>query len=370
METPTRVMVVDDSAVVRRLVTEALAADPGIEVVATAPNGRIALAKLPQVVPDLVTLDVEMPELDGLATLRELRRTYRDLPVIMFSTLTERGATATLDALAAGATDYATKPSNVRDVHDAIRQVREDLIPRIRAICPPRRPAPPARTAAPAARPAAAAPPPRRRSTPTATPEILAIGTSTGGPNALTTVLSSLPADLGIPIVIVQHMPPVFTGMLADRLSRSSPFLVREGIEAAPIRPGEAWLAPGGRHMEVAATAAGAMIHLHDGPPERSCRPAVDVLFRSVSAVYGSRALAVVLTGMGEDGLRGVQQITEAGGHVVAQDEASSVVWGMPGAVIRAGLADRVVALDDVAQTIVNAVHRTPVVARTSGGRP
>jgi two-component system chemotaxis response regulator CheB len=338
-----RVLIVDDAVVFRRLVADELSADPAIEVVGTAANGKIALAKLPQVNPDLVILDVEMPELDGLATLREIRRSYPKLPVIMFSALTERGAAATLDALALGATDYFAKPTGDGGLDGSLRVIREDLIPEIKALCG--RATTPAVVAAPAARPPVGRGDHRV--------EVVAVATSTGGPNALADLFAGLPADFPVPVVIVQHMPPMFTRLLAERLSVQSALRVEEGQAGGLLRPGHAWIAPGDHHMIVVRAGAGARVLLHQDPPENSCRPAADVLFRSVAQTFGPAALAVVMTGMGQDGLRGCEAIREAGGQVVAQDEATSVVWGMPGFVAKAGLADRVLPLAMIAPEVV-----------------
>ncbi len=350
-----RVLVVDDAVVVRKIVTDVLAADPEIEVVGTAANGRLALSKIAQLNPDLVTLDIEMPELDGLQTLVELRKTHRRLPVIMFSTLTERAASATLDALARGASDYVTKPSNVGSVGLAQERIREELIPKIKALCGVKAPAAPAKAAAPAVKPAATPARPAlftRPALPTRV-DILAIGVSTGGPNALAAVIPALPAEYPIPVVIVQHMPPVFTRFLAERLNASSPLTVKEGEEGAVVEPGTVWLAPGNYHMALRKDGDKVRLVLNQEAPENSCRPAVDPLFRSVAQLYGNRALGLILTGMGHDGLAGSETIRAAGGTVLAQDEASSVVWGMPGAVAGAGLADAILPLDKVATDLV-----------------
>jgi two-component system chemotaxis response regulator CheB len=352
-----RILVVDDAVVVRRLVSDELARDPALEVVGTAANGRIALSKMAQVNPDLVILDVEMPELDGLATLAELRRTYPRLPVIMFSALTERGAEATLDALALGATDYFTKPTSAGGPEASLGIIREQLIPKIKALCQgegrligshtePAR-TEPARTdkSPPAPRPAPGA------------VEVVAIGASTGGPNALAEVFARLPADFPVPVVIAQHMPPMFTRLLAERLSAQSAVRVQEGCSGGVLQPGQAWIAPGDHHMIVARDGPQARLLLHQEPPENSCRPAVDVLFRSVARAYGPGALAVILTGMGQDGLRGCEAVREAGGQILAQDEVTSVVWGMPGYVARAGLADRVLPLSLISGEILRRVR-------------
>jgi two-component system, chemotaxis family, protein-glutamate methylesterase/glutaminase len=353
-----RVLVVDDAVVFRRLVSEVLAGDPALEVVGTAPNGRIALARVPQVAPDLVVLDVEMPEMDGLATLAELRKLYPRLPVIMFSALTERGARATLDALALGAADYFTKPDSPNGVDGSLEVVRDELIPRIKALCrhvTAPTPAPPGgwdhgSEASGAAAPGTLALGERGSA------RVLALGTSTGGPNALAAVLGRLPVDLPVPVVIVQHMPPMFTRLLAERLSAEFAIPVHEGTTGALLEPGRALIAPGDYHMVVSGNGPSFRVRLHQEAPENSCRPAVDVLFRSVAKAYGAHALAVVLTGMGQDGLRGCEAIRAAGGRVIVQDEASSVVWGMPGAVARAGLADRVLPLDSIADEILGIV--------------
>lgn len=347
-----RVLVVDDSVVVRRLVSDVLAADPAIEVVGVAANGRLALEKIKQLNPDLVTMDVEMPEMDGVQALLELRKSNKRLPVIMFSTLTERGAATTMDAFAAGASDYVAKPSNVGSTTAGMARVRDELIPKVKALCGYRDPARAQLLSqmASVARPKSAFPAgvrARQRI------EILALGVSTGGPNALAELMPSIPADFPVPIVIVQHMPPVFTRLLADRLNANAAIAISEAAAGAELMPGTAWIAPGDFHMVLENSAGGARIALNQDAPENSCRPAVDPLFRSVVKVYGGAALGVILTGMGQDGLKGCQSICEAGGQVIAQDEASSVVWGMPGFVARAGLAEKVLPLSQIAGEIL-----------------
>ncbi|MEV1289838.1 chemotaxis response regulator protein-glutamate methylesterase [Micromonospora sp. NPDC049679] len=348
------VLVVDDSVVVRRLIVDALTGLPDIRVVGTAANGRIALAKVDQLTPDVVTMDIEMPEMDGISAVRALRRSHRMLPIIMFSTLSSAGAAATLDALAAGATDYVTKPANVGSVAASIQAVREQLVPRMRALAGRGgRSAPPTRTrtpfTSPAARPTAGpvtrpvrTTPPRNRI------DVITIGASTGGPDALAKVIGALPADLDVPVVVVQHMPPVFTRMFAERLNRMAGLRVVEAEDDMPINPGVVYIAPGDRHLEVTQRGTSRVTRLTDAPPENSCRPAVDVLFRSVNRVYGASSLALILTGMGHDGRRGCETLHAAGAEVIAQDEASSVVWGMPGAVVEAGLAHTVLPLAEI----------------------
>jgi two-component system, chemotaxis family, protein-glutamate methylesterase/glutaminase len=347
-----RVLIVDDSVVIRRLVSSVLEDDPDLEVVGTASNGRLGVQKIPQCSPDVVTMDVEMPDMDGVTALKEIRKTRPKLPVIMFSTLTERGASATLDALAAGASDYVTKPANVGSVTAGLEAVRRELIPKIKAFAgriAPVRLAPPVPRVAQVAIP---------RIGQAGTIRVIAIGVSTGGPSALATVLPALPATLPVPIVIVQHMPAMFTRMLAERLNTQSAIEVVEAQEGMRVRPGHAYVAPGDFHMVVEPKGLELVIALNQNPHENSCRPSVDVLFRSVATQFRSATLGVILTGMGSDGLRGCEMIREAGGQIIAQDEASSVVWGMPGFVAHAGLADRVLPLNLIAGEMIRRVSR------------
>src|SRR5580658_10467401 len=274
--TPVRILVVDDSIVIRKLLSDTLSGDRALEVIATASDGRIALAKISLLHPDLITLDIDMPVMDGLETLTAVRKLYPKLPVIMFSTLTEHGAAATLDALSLGASDYATKPSNTGSAAVAIERIRAELIPKIKALCGI---APLKLLPLPGSRPALKV---RTRSNPRI--EIVAIGTSTGGPNALAEVLPRIPDDFPVPIVVVQHMPPIFTRLLAERLASHSVIPVEEGSAGVVLSPGRAWIAPGDFHMRVTRAAAGCRLNLDQGTPENSCRPAVDVLFRSVAA--------------------------------------------------------------------------------------
>lgn len=351
-----RVLVVDDSTVIRRLVTEILRSDPGIEVVGTANNGRVAVSQVAELKPDVVTMDVEMPEMNGIQAVREIRKTDQRLPIVMFSTITEKGAVATLDALAAGASDYVTKPAKVNSIDDARAHVQGQLIPKVKALAAHRRMT---------ARPAPVAPAPRppavarvARSTRARGVGVLAIGCSTGGPDALATVLSSLRGDLRVPVLVVQHMPPLFTRLLAQRLDATSHLQVAEAVHGEVVRPGRVLIAPGGRHMVVKKAAQGQIVELNEDPPENFCRPAVDVLFRSVARVFGAGALAVVLTGMGRDGANGAVEIRNAGGEVFVQDEATSVVWGMPGAVAQAGAADRILPLQQIGGDVTGLLSR------------
>jgi two-component system chemotaxis response regulator CheB len=287
----------------------------------------------------VITLDIEMPELDGLGTLRELRKKHRALPVIMFSTLSVAGATATLEALAAGATDFVTKPANVGSIGESQQMIREQLVPKILSLGGKRTAAP-----VPATPLRRVLPPPPRSGRIAA----VTVAASTGGPDALARVLTGLPANLPVPVLVVQHMPPVFTKMFAERLDRSSALRVVEATDGMPVTAGTVYIAPGDRHLTVTGRGSSVTTRLTEAPPENSCRPAADVLFRSVAQLYGANTLAVVLTGMGQDGKRGAEELRTAGAEVVAQDQASSVVWGMPGAVVGAGLAHAVLPLAEI----------------------
>ena len=391
-----RLMLVDDSALIRRLLSDVLTGDPMLEVVGQAPNGRVALERLAALNPDLVVLDVEMPEMDGLEALTEIRKRQPRLPVIMFSSITERGAIVTLEALARGANDYVTKPSNTGNMAASLQRVRDELIPRIKTFCRHLVAPAPAIQPVPAVQPAPAAPAPfgrapggfapfgrataggmatalperatplRPEAAPASLPapprvrqrvDVVAIGVSTGGPPALATLLPKLPASFPVPILIVQHMPPIFTRLLAERLATQSALSVAEGAAGDVLRPGQVVVAPGGSHMALERQGTQVRLQLHQGEPENSCRPAVDVLFRSVAEVYRGNALAVILTGMGNDGLRGCETIRKAGGQILVQDEASSVVWSMPGFVAKAGLADGQIPLSQLAGEIMTRVR-------------
>jgi len=361
------VLVADDSALVRRLVTGVLNDTPDIRVVGTAVNGKQAIEKADELKPDIITLDIEMPIMDGLTALRELRRRHPSLPVIMFSTLTERGAAVTLDALASGASDYITKPSGAGSLAQSLDSVGAQLIPRVRALAArgrraARRPVVPAKPATPLTSLRSRGP-----------VQVLAIGSSTGGPDALSKVLGSLPERPRVPIVIVQHMPTVFTAMLARRLDQLGPSTVVEATDNQPLQPGTVYIAPGGRHLEVQRRGMGVFTRLHDGEPENFSRPSVDVLFRSVAAAYPGTALAVILTGMGHDGRDGSAAISATGSAVVAQDEPTSVVWGMPGAVTEAGIANAVLPLEEIGrylgQALLAGKAQRPALATMEGRR-
>jgi len=364
-----RVLVVDDSALVRRIISDALASAPEIEIAGTCANGRIALARIPQVNPDIVTLDIEMPVMNGLDTLKELRKTYLRLPVIMFSTLTERGASATLDALSLGANDYVTKPSNTGGATAALQKIRDELIPKIKAHCARADKAVATAVGHPPFRATSNLIESKRFQRHGTRVDLVAIGVSTGGPSALGRLVPQVPAHFPVPVVIVQHMPPIFTKFLADRLSSKAHIQVDEALNMQELQSGRAYIAPGDSHMVLVRDNGLVRVRTHKGPPENSCRPAVDVLFRSVADVYGDHALGVIMTGMGQDGLRGSQAIYDAGGQILAQDAATSVVWGMPGFVANAGLADKVLPLEMLAGEIVARVSRYRLPGRPGADR-
>jgi two-component system chemotaxis response regulator CheB len=334
-----RVLVVDDSPVIRRLVRHALEADPNVEVVGASPNGNAALVSIPQLNPDVVTLDIEMPEMDGLEFLRRMRPRYPGIRVVMLSALTERGASATLEALACGADDYVTKVSNVGGPDTSVQDLTNRLLPKIRQFF---------RWGADGA-PVSATPKPFPA---VSHPEVALIGVSTGGPAALAKLFSTLPRNFRVPILIVQHMPAIFTRLLAERLDSQTHLTVREGAHGDPVKPGCAYVAPGDYHMKLARQGREVVLTLDQSMALNSCRPAVDALFISAAEVYGGRVLATVLTGMGEDGLRGAASLKAQGARVIVQDEASSVVWGMPRAVSLAGLADETVPLNEMAAAL------------------
>lgn len=341
-----RVLVVDDSAVFRRLVSSSLEDDPDIDVVGIASNGKIALQKIEQLKPDIVTLDVEMPEMDGIQTLAALQKQNSGVQVIMVSALTERGAAVTIDALSLGALDFITKPSGTGSIDASKVLLRDSLVPKVKAFFPKRekivasrRPVSPIFKA-----PSVPQIPIRR--------DVVLIGVSTGGPNALAELVPKLPADLGAGVLIVQHMPPIFTAQLAGRLNGLSPLSVKEAQGGEVVRPGEVLIAPGGKHMVVAAQGEDKVIRITEGPPENNCRPAVDPLFRSAAPLYGKKAIGVILTGMGQDGFAGVRILKEQNTFVIAQDEASCVVYGMPRFIVEDGLADKVLPLGEIADEI------------------
>jgi two-component system, chemotaxis family, protein-glutamate methylesterase/glutaminase len=355
-----RVMIVDDAVVVRGLFGRWVEAEPDLEVVASLRTGREAVNQVERADPDVVVLDVDMPELDGIAALPLLLEKKCDLVVIMASTLTRRNAEISFKALSLGAADYIPKPASNREVTGS-PSFRRDLIEKIRQLGLRSKRlrfgnlrARAAGAEAPAGLPpklrAAAAHPIALRPMPATPPRVLVIGSSTGGPQALNAIVTQIDSVLDrAPVLITQHMPPTFTTILAEHLARLAKRPVREAVEGEEVNAGTIYLAPGGRHMSVVRRDGIAMIALDDGPLVNFCKPAVDPLFSSAAEVWGPKVLAVVLTGMGSDGLRGAQAIAAAGGSILAQDEPSSVVWGMPGQVAHAGLCSAVLPLDEIA---------------------
>jgi two-component system chemotaxis response regulator CheB len=366
-----RVLIVDDSAVFRKVLQTALDKHPGIRVVGTAANGKEALRLVRTLRPHVMILDVEMPEMNGLETLDELRRQHLDPGVIMFSSFTSQGAATTLETLAKGAFDFVTKPTGAGTFAKTVARIKEDLVPKIEAYSRSIRVAQTEktvhtaaptlsrgvtrqatnRTPGPVARSVTEAQKPARRIG--FAPEVVAIGISTGGPNALNEVIPRFPKTFPLPILLVQHMPPVFTSQLADRLNKRSQLRVVEAKDEMPVEAGTVYVAPGDYHMEVEAGTDQRLIRTNQGPPVNSCRPSVDVLFHSVAEVYGQRAIAVVMTGMGQDGLGGSRELKKKGALVLAQDKDSSVVWGMPRFVVEEGLADRIMSLSDITPTVL-----------------
>ncbi len=361
-------MVVDDSVVIRGMISRWVASEPDMVVAASLRTGREAVNQLDRINPDVAVLDIEMPELDGIAALPLLLAKKRNLIVIMASTLTRRNAEISFKALSLGASDYIPKPESTREA-TAAETFRHDLIQKIRhlggkvrravhpvspALAPPsaRLPEPASRPhAAPAAQPLS---PSARRAFGTLPPRVLLIGSSTGGPQALMTLVTDLGSVIDrCPVLITQHMPPTFTTILAEHLARSSQRPSREAVDGEVVKAGRIYLAPGGRHMRVARHGNETVIALDDGAPVNFCKPAVDPLFISAIDVWQGGILAVVLTGMGSDGMRGGKEIVAAGGSVIAQDEASSVVWGMPGAVANAGVCAAVLPLVQIGPKLI-----------------
>ena len=359
-----RVVVADDAILFRRVMEQVLNSLPGVEVVGLAPNGKLALQRVQELKPDLLTLDMEMPEMDGLAVLDALKGMPGAPAVIVVSALTLHGGRLTLQALQKGAFDFITKPDEA-GAEKSRESLTNELTPRIKALSLRLGVRGILRGAAPA--PAASLPPtipaahtaPARGGVPVSLkPEMVLIGVSTGGPNTLASLLPALPPTLGVPILIVQHMPPLFTQSLAENLGGKCSMKVREAVHGELAEPNTVYIAPGGRHMRIAAGPDGRkMIQITDDPLENNCRPAVDYLFRSAATQFPGRALAVILTGMGGDGTLGLRLLKRHGCHVIAQDEASSVVWGMPKAAAEAGVVDVVLPLDAIAGKIASLVR-------------
>lgn len=329
-----KVLVVDDSAIMRRLIVDILKEDKEIEVLDTAKNGKEAIEKAKILKPDVITLDIEMPEMDGLEALKILRKEVPNTKVIMFSSLTQEGAKATIEALTLGAHDFVPKPST-KSFMESIKQIRDQLIPKIKSVVPVKKIA--------FYKPPLVKAPIKREGF-----KVVGIGVSTGGPQTLMQILPQLPKNFPVPILVVQHMPPLFTKQLAERLDSLSSLKIKEGENGEPIKKGTVYIAPGDYHMTVKRHNEEIKIYLHQGPPRNFCRPSVDELFDSLAEIFKEDTLAIVLTGMGSDGKEGSKKIKEKGGVVWAQDAETSVVFGMPKAVIEAGLADEILSLPEI----------------------
>ncbi|MDR2338285.1 MAG: chemotaxis response regulator protein-glutamate methylesterase [Deltaproteobacteria bacterium] len=343
-----KVMIVDDSSIVRKILGDIITADPNLEVVDKVSNGKIALTKLTISKPDIITLDIEMPELNGLETLKALKQIDQKTKVIMCSSLTKASAKTTLEALSLGANDFITKPEGGVSPAVIFETLKKELIPKIYSACE------------------------IVRNTSFKTQHVLnpasvqnyrvdlvVIGVSTGGPSALEHVIPKLPGNLAVPVIVVQHMPPVFTKSLAERLNSLSALKVMEAFDGQEIFAGGVFIAPGGKHIVLdRLNLATTVIRTNEDPPENSCRPAVDVLFRSAATTFGKNTLALVMTGMGYDGTKGGKQIVDIGGQLIIQDKETSVVWGMPGAIAEAGFAQAILPLDNIAQDILTRVYK------------
>lgn len=356
-------MLVEDSAVIRGMVRRWLENVPGIELVDSATNGQIAIDMTRAIKPDIIILDIEMPVMDGLTALPQILRAAPGVKVLIASTLSRRNAEVTLKAMSLGASDFVAKPSFVREGNDARAHFQEELVRKIEGL---------ASTVGRkvgvkpvldsdegwGALPSADAKVTLRKPSPVA-PRVLAIGASTGGPAALARVIEDAKTAIGnVPILIAQHMPPTFTALLGEKLSKIAGLPGGEAVQGELVVPGHIYVAPGGQHMRVKKSAGGITIALDTGPPINHCRPAVDPLFNSVADAYSTAALAVVLTGMGSDGAKGATKIADAGGTVLAQDQPSSVVWGMPGATATAGAAAAIVGLADMGDRISRALRQ------------
>ncbi len=374
---PIRVLVIDDSRAVRHVVALALSKIDGLELTGEAEDGIAGLAAIERLRPDVVTLDIEMPRLDGLEVVSRLRHQSNDVPIIMLSSLTAHGAQATVDALARGACDYIHKPMKCTSVADTLERLRRSLGPKIFRLhaAHQRRRKIQRGSATVVGRPRLARPIAARPSTPLP-PRALLIGSSTGGPGALELVLNGVGPTFPLPIFVVQHMPPMFTALLAERLSANTPFRVSEAAHGQIVRPGEAVIAPGGQHMILASTTPGLGVGVLQTPPVNFTRPAVDVLLHSAVPLLGGHAMVAILTGMGSDGLDGAKALHARGATIFAQDEQSSVVWGMPGAIARAGIAEQVLplaalpaALARTARRLLGAGPHSRRIAALAGGQ-
>lgn len=374
---PYRVMIVDDSAVIRGLIAKTLESDQTIVVACSVSNGEMAVNSVARHNIDVVILDIEMPVMDGLTALPKIAANAPGVKIIMASTLTLRNAEISIRCLTSGADDYIPKPSSTRDVN-AANDFKRELLEKVKALAAAKRgvPVSTARASAPTARSKAASAPASAasaapshtavagggpialRKPSTYTPRVLAIGSSTGGPQALFKFFEKLGDSVRVPILVTQHMPPTFTQILAEHIQKVSGRLCCEGAEGMKVEDGHTYIAPGDYHMTVTAEDGGKVIHLDQDPPENYCRPAVDPMLRSISAAYGPQVLAVILTGMGHDGTAGSGVVVNAGGTVLGQDEASSVVWGMPGAAAAAGVCSAVLPIDEMGEYVTRFMTR------------
>jgi two-component system chemotaxis response regulator CheB len=361
---PIRVLVVDDSHVIRGLLSRSLDSDPGIKVVATASNGKAAIDEATKTEIDVVVLDIEMPIMDGMTALPQLLAARPGMQVIMASTLTLKGASISMKALSKGAADYVPKPSSTGEINSA-EDFKRELISKVKswgAVARRRR-----GSAARQGGESTGTPAPRRfpagpvklREVPTLfRPDCIAIGSSTGGPQALFKVFQMMGKVTNLPVFVTQHMPATFTTILAEHLGQASGMPAAEAKDGEAVMPGRIYVAPGDFHMTVAVEGGRKVLHLDKNPPENFCRPAVDPMLRSLAQAYNGKVLTVILTGMGQDGLKGGQDLSAAGGVIAAQDEATSVVWGMPGAVASAGLCSAVLPLSDIGPYVRKAISR------------
>lgn len=350
-----KILVVDDSSLYQRLLSEVINKHENLEVAGVAENGRVAIEMMNRMNPDLVTLDILMPELDGIQTLIELRKSWPKVRTIMISSLTSEGSDAALDALALGASDYFVKPGSGAGISDMSNKISQDLLPKIEALCGLEKIQP---SLSPVAVDAPGRTVIKKNQSPVSNAlQIVAIGISTGGPDALAKLLSQLPADLNVPVVIVQHMPAAFTAKLAVRLDAVGALNVKEAQLGDRLEAGMVYIAPGNYHMVLEKNGSAVVVNLNQDEQENSCRPAVDPLFRSIPAIYGSQCLGVIMTGMGQDGLSGSEALVAAGCPVIVQDKHTSIVWGMPKLVAMAGLADEQIPIDRMAAAIVSRIR-------------
>ena len=345
-----RVLIVDDSSVVRRTLKTVLLSDPDFSVVGAGSDGKEGMELALKLKPDLVILDVDMPRMNGLEVLAELKKKNPELAIIMFSSLVQKGSDITLDAISLGADDYFCKPST-GSAEETIELLKKDLLPRLKAVFKKNQSSSGVIDLPQAAKKIL------KESIKSVTPKILAIGVSAGGPEALKVLLTALP-PLPVPAVITQHMPAGFTKSLADHLNSQTRHPVTEAVDGDTLVVGKFLLAPGDYHMVLEPCLAGNKVRLNQNPPENYCRPAVDPMLRSVAKIYGASALTVILTGMGQDGLEGCKVIHKAGGKILVQDQSTSVVWGMPGSVFKEGLAEEALSIHDLASAIMGRLNQ------------